>query len=65
MSNIIIILLVLALLSVLGVLGLGIFSMARGGNFSLKYGNKLMQLRILVQACAIFFFVILLFLFKK
>ncbi len=65
MTSIIIILLVMALLSVLAVLGLGIFSMARGGKFSLKYGNKLMQLRIVIQACAIFFFIILLFLFKK
>ncbi len=65
MTNIIIALLVITLLSVLGVLGLGIFSMARGGKFSLKYGNKLMQLRIIIQASAIFFFVILLFLLQK
>ncbi len=65
MSVILIILFTFALFSVLGVLGLGLFSMARGGDFSLKYGNKLMQLRIVVQAFAIVIFVILLFLIKN
>ncbi len=65
MTVILVILLVLSMLSVLAVLGLGLFSMAKGGDFSLKYGNKLMQLRIVLQAVAILVFIILLFLLKQ
>ncbi|MCH9851910.1 MAG: twin transmembrane helix small protein [Alphaproteobacteria bacterium] len=64
MNIILVILLVASMLSVLAVLGLGLFSMAKGGDFSLKYGNKLMQWRIVFQACAITVFIILLFLLK-
>ncbi len=65
MTVILVILLVFSMLSVLAVLGLGLFSMARGGDFSLKYGNKLMQLRIVLQAVAILVFIVLLFLLKQ
>jgi hypothetical protein len=44
---------VLALLAVLGALGLGLFSMARGGEFNARYGNKLMRLRVVLQFVAI------------
>ncbi len=35
------------------VLFAGLFSMARGGEFNRKYGNRLMRLRVLFQAIAI------------
>ncbi|MCF8495055.1 MAG: twin transmembrane helix small protein [Alphaproteobacteria bacterium] len=38
-----------ALLAVAGVLVLGILSMARGGEFNKKYGNRLMQARVILQ----------------
>lgn len=38
---------------VLIVLGIGIASLVRGGNFREKWSNKLMRLRILLQAVAI------------
>ncbi len=43
----------LALLSVAVVLGLGIFSLAKGGEFSAKNSNKLMRLRVTLQALAV------------
>jgi len=43
----------LALLSVAVVLGLGIFSLAKGGEFSAKNSNKLMRLRVTLQAVAV------------
>ena len=50
----------LSLVILLGVLGLGLFSMARGAEFSHKYSNKIMQLRILIQFVALLSFIILL-----
>ncbi len=38
-----------AMLSVGVIMGLGIFSMAKGGEFNKKYGNKLMQARVWLQ----------------
>lgn len=35
------------------VLLVGVLTMARGGEFNQKYGNKLMRLRILMQAIAV------------
>jgi len=35
------------------VLLVGVLTMARGGDFNRKYGNKLMRLRILMQAIAV------------
>lgn len=34
-------------------LGTGIYSLFRGGDFALKWSNKLMRLRVLLQFCAI------------
>lgn len=45
--------LVVAMLLVLGVLGLGMFSMMKGGEFNKKYGNKLMQARVILQGVAL------------
>ncbi|WAC48173.1 twin transmembrane helix small protein [Asticcacaulis sp. SL142] len=49
-----------AMLSVLVVLGLGIFSLARGGAFRERWSNKLMRLRVLLQAVAIILLCVLL-----
>ena len=46
---------VLAMLATVTVLAIGIFGMAKGGEFNQKYGNKLMNLRILLQAVALLF----------
>lgn len=43
----------------------GLFSMARGGEFNKKYGNKLMRLRVLFQAIAIVIFMIVLYFAKQ
>lgn len=42
------------------VLVVGIFVMARGGETNQKYGNKLMMMRVVLQACALAVFAILL-----
>lgn len=44
---------ILAGLAVVGVLALGLFSMAKGGEFNKKYGNKLMQARVMLQGLAL------------
>jgi len=51
-------LIVIAMLITLGVLFTGIYSMARGGEFNRKYGNKLMRYRILAQGIALLLFAI-------
>ncbi len=50
------ILLALALLAVLGVLFAGLFSMARGGDFNRKHGNRLMRWRVALQGLAVVLF---------
>lgn len=50
------ILLALALLAVLGVLFAGLVSMARGGEFNRKHGNRLMRWRVALQGLAIVLF---------
>jgi len=47
-----------ALIATLGVLFAGVLVMARGGELNRKYGNKLMRLRIAMQATAIVLFVL-------
>ena len=54
---------VLAILAVAGVLALGIGGFAKGGAFNAKYANKLMRLRILLQAIAVI--LILLYIYLK
>jgi len=54
---------VLAVLAVAVVLMLGIGGFAKGGAFNKKYSNKLMRLRILMQAIAVA--LILLYIFLK
>lgn len=47
------ILITLALLTVVASLGLGIFSLARGGEFNAKWGNRAMRWRVTSQAVAV------------
>jgi hypothetical protein len=42
-----------ALFVVASVLALGIYALFRGGDFGRSYSNKLMRLRVVVQAVAI------------
>lgn len=43
----------LALAAVATTLGFGFYTLYRGGDFSLKWSNKLMRLRVALQAVAI------------
>jgi hypothetical protein len=47
------------MLATLGVLFFGIATMARGGDFNLKYGNKIMRARIVLQGLALLIFAII------
>ncbi|MFN3827310.1 MAG: twin transmembrane helix small protein [Micavibrio sp.] len=58
MSNIFIIMMIIAMLATLGALGLGLFAMVKGGEFNKKNSNKMMQLRVMLQGLALFFFVL-------
>ncbi len=53
MSHFLFYLALLAMFAVLVVLGIGIFSLVRGGAFRENWSNKLMRLRVLLQAIAI------------
>ena len=44
---------ILAMLAVLAVMVMGIVSMVKGGEFNKKYGNKLMQARVMLQGLAL------------
>lgn len=56
MNSFMMILVVIAMMLTLGVLFAGLFSMARGGEFNQKYGNKLMRWRIIMQGVALLLF---------
>jgi hypothetical protein len=62
MSHAVFIVLIVILLATVGILFLGLFSMARGGEFNRKYGNKLMRFRVAFQAVAILLVLILILL---
>ena len=53
MSSPLLIITLIACLLVLLVLMLGIGSFAKGGKFGKKYSNRLMRLRIMLQAIAV------------
>ena len=53
MSVFLFILSLVALLAVTVVLGIGIYSLFKGGEFGRNWSNKLMRLRVLLQAAAI------------
>jgi nitrogen fixation-related uncharacterized protein len=43
----------ISLFAVVAVLGTGIYALFRGGDFGRSYSNKLMRLRVVMQAVAI------------
>ncbi len=47
------VLILIALLAVVITLGFGFYSLYRGGDFARSYSNKLMRLRVVLQAVAI------------
>lgn len=57
-------LLYLAMFATLAVLFVGVISMARGGSFDAKHSNKLMRMRVGLQALALGIFAALLLLSK-
>jgi hypothetical protein len=65
MSGFVIVLLVLAMLATVGVLFVGLFSMARGGDFNQRNSNKLMRWRIVCQAVALALFALLMVIMGK
>jgi hypothetical protein len=57
MSNVFFVLMILAALAVFASLFLGVLVMAKGGETSKKYSNRLMQARVLLQGLAILLFI--------
>lgn len=53
MSNVLDILILLAVAATAISLGWGLYSLYRGGDFARSYSNKLMRLRVLLQAIAV------------
>jgi len=56
---------VIGMLATLGVLATGIISMARGGAFNDRWGNRLMRYRIVAQGFALAMFAVGLILLKS
>ena len=54
-------LVIIAMLLTLGVLFAGLITMAIGGEFNRKHGNKLMRYRVLAQGVAIALFALAMF----
>lgn len=59
MSDSLLALVVVAMVATLAVLFLGLYSMARGGEFNRKYANVIMRWRVGLQATAILLFLLL------
>ncbi len=53
MSTFFIVLTLIAMIAVLAALFAGLISMARGGEFNARYGNKLMRARVVLQGLAV------------
>lgn len=64
MSGIVPVVLIVALVATLGVLFAGLFSMARGGEFNRKHGNRLMRWRVALQGMALLLLAILMLMGK-
>ncbi|QJE71828.1 twin transmembrane helix small protein [Aerophototrophica crusticola] len=56
MSGFLIFLLITAMLATLAVLVMGLFAMARGGEFNERHGNRLMWWRVRLQVLALVLF---------
>ena len=59
MSSTLATLMILFALATLGVLITGVISMLRGGEFNRRYGNKLMQARVILQGVTLALLVLL------
>ena len=55
----------LALIATAGALGLGIYSLAKGGEFARANSNKLMRLRVIFQAIAVALLILLWYLLTR
>jgi len=53
MENLFDILILTAIVAVAITLGLGVYSLYRGGDFGRRWSNKLMRLRVVLQAVAV------------
>lgn len=58
MKTVFFILMLVAMFLVLIAMSIGIFVMAKGGDTNIKYGNKLMKARVILQGVALAFFVL-------
>lgn len=58
MSGFFFTLMIAAMTAVLASLVVGIISMAKGGEFNKKYGNRLMRTRVTLQGVALVFFML-------
>jgi len=65
MSTTFFILTTVSMLGVLGVLIVGVFGMAKGGDFNKKYANTLMRARVLLQGATLVFFALMVLTLKK
>ena len=54
------ILLGLAMMAVLGVLFWGVITMGRGGEYNVRWSNKIMRYRVMLQGIALLIFVVIL-----
>jgi hypothetical protein len=53
MNEFFMICMITSMVAVTGVLATGIVAMVKGGEFNKKYGNRLMQARVLLQGLAL------------
>ena len=53
MSSILPVLIVIAVLATFGALAFGLVTMARGGEFNARNSNRMMRLRVIMQAAAL------------
>ena len=56
---------VAAMIAAVGALLLGVFSMAKGGEFNKKYGNTLMRARVVLQGLAIVLFIVFMLIYRS
>lgn len=61
MSMVLSVLLALTLVALVVVLLFGVGAMSKGGEFNRKYGNKMMRLRVALQAVAVVIIVAMFF----
>ena len=59
MRGFLFVLLLIAMFGTLAVLFAGLITMARGGDFNKRHGNKLMRLRVMMQGFAVLIFLAL------